>query len=239
MEVSRNNCRAVLRSFLLHVDWRKIDSSVNREPQGNWRWNSNSRDLVAWKLSFLFPPHHQSTLESLLAGYPQGKPTTCTLYPGKKVKAHMSQRPKWPRLIRVSLVWSIPRSINFCLRNNHTGEAWTPDRCSLLHIRSNKTYMSENPGREMKVTNIQFPPKKLNSKNTRDISLSPGMNGSGGFSWYFPRHMSISAKFIPQLWIATLTWWNFSKRKRFIKQNHLTTFSKIYFGNYLDKKMKF
>ena len=50
------------------------------------------------------PPHHQSTPESLLAGYPQGKPTTCTLYPGKKVKAHMSQRPKWPKLIRVSLV---------------------------------------------------------------------------------------------------------------------------------------
>ena len=84
--------------------------------------------------------------------------------------------------------------------------------------------MSENPGREMKVTDIQFPPKKLNSKNTRDVSLSPGMNGSGGFSWYFPRHMSISAKFIPQLWIATLTWWNFSKRKRFIKQKSFNYF---------------
>ena len=84
--------------------------------------------------------------------------------------------------------------------------------------------MSENPGREMKVTDIQFPPKKLNSKNTRDVSLSPGMNGSGGFSWYFPRDMSISAKFIPQLWIATLTWWNFCKRKRFIKQKSFNYF---------------
>ena len=110
MEVSRNNCRAVLGSFLLHVDWRKIDSSVNREPHGNWRWNSNSRDLVGSSPSFspTSPPEHQ---ESLLAGYPQGKPTTCTLYPGKKVKEHMSQRPKWPKLIRVSLVWSMPRSI--------------------------------------------------------------------------------------------------------------------------------
>ena len=25
----------------------KSDSSVDREPQGNWRWNSNSRDVVA------------------------------------------------------------------------------------------------------------------------------------------------------------------------------------------------
>ena len=27
------------RSFLLHVDWQKSDSSVEGEPQGNWRWN--------------------------------------------------------------------------------------------------------------------------------------------------------------------------------------------------------
>ena len=27
------------RSFPLHADWQKSDSSVEGEPQGNWRWN--------------------------------------------------------------------------------------------------------------------------------------------------------------------------------------------------------
>ena len=36
-----------LRSFPLLADWRKSDRSVDGEPQGNWRWNSNSRDPVA------------------------------------------------------------------------------------------------------------------------------------------------------------------------------------------------
>ena len=35
------------RSFPLRADGRKSDSSVEGEPQGNWWWNSNSRDLVA------------------------------------------------------------------------------------------------------------------------------------------------------------------------------------------------
>ena len=35
------------RSFPLCADWRKFDSSVDEEPQGNWRWNSNSRDVVS------------------------------------------------------------------------------------------------------------------------------------------------------------------------------------------------
>ena len=26
-------------SFPLHADWQKSDSSVEEEPQGNWRWN--------------------------------------------------------------------------------------------------------------------------------------------------------------------------------------------------------
>ena len=34
-----------LRLFLLRADWRKSDSSVGWEPQGNWRWNLNSRDV--------------------------------------------------------------------------------------------------------------------------------------------------------------------------------------------------
>ena len=44
-----------LRSFPFRADWRKSDSSVDREPQGNWRWNSNSRDVVASSPSFSRP----------------------------------------------------------------------------------------------------------------------------------------------------------------------------------------
>ena len=55
------------RSFPLRADWRKSDSSVDGEPQGNWRWNSNSRDVVA-SGSYLFPPRRQSAPKSLLAG---------------------------------------------------------------------------------------------------------------------------------------------------------------------------
>ena len=36
----------------LRADWRRSDSSVNGEPQGNWQWNSNSRDVVASSPSF-------------------------------------------------------------------------------------------------------------------------------------------------------------------------------------------
>ena len=43
------------RSFSLRADWRKSDSSVDGEPQGNWRWNSNSRDIVASSPSFSCP----------------------------------------------------------------------------------------------------------------------------------------------------------------------------------------
>ena len=43
------------RSFPLLAGWRKSDSSVDREQQGNWRWNSNSRDVVECSPSF---SHH-------------------------------------------------------------------------------------------------------------------------------------------------------------------------------------
>ena len=45
-------------SFLLHADWRKSDSPVHREPQGNSRWDSNS-------ISIFFQP---CILVSLIAG---------------------------------------------------------------------------------------------------------------------------------------------------------------------------
>ena len=34
-------------SFPLCADWQQSDSSFDGEPQGNWGWNSNSRDVVA------------------------------------------------------------------------------------------------------------------------------------------------------------------------------------------------
>ena len=34
------------RSSPLHADWRKSDSSVDGQPQGNWRRNSNSKGVV-------------------------------------------------------------------------------------------------------------------------------------------------------------------------------------------------
>ena len=43
------------RSFPLRADWRKSDSSVDGEPQVNWRWTSNSGDVVASSPSFSHP----------------------------------------------------------------------------------------------------------------------------------------------------------------------------------------
>ena len=45
-------CIPDLHSFPLRTNWRKSDTSVDGEPQGNWRWNSNSRDVVASSPSF-------------------------------------------------------------------------------------------------------------------------------------------------------------------------------------------
>ena len=42
------------RSFPLRTDWRKSDSSVDGEPQGNWKWHSNS-SVVESSLSFSRP----------------------------------------------------------------------------------------------------------------------------------------------------------------------------------------
>ena len=43
------------RSFPLRADWRKLDSSVDGEPQEHWRWNSTSRDVFASSPSFSRP----------------------------------------------------------------------------------------------------------------------------------------------------------------------------------------
>ena len=49
-------------SLTLHADWQKSDSLVDEELQGSWRWNSNSKDIVASSPSF------SCLSESLLAG---------------------------------------------------------------------------------------------------------------------------------------------------------------------------
>ena len=47
------------RSFPLRADWRKPDRSVDGEPQGNWRQNSNSRDVVPFPVP---PPERPGEL---------------------------------------------------------------------------------------------------------------------------------------------------------------------------------
>ena len=42
--------------FPLCAHWRKSDSSVDREPQGNWRRNSYSRDVVASSANYCLLP---------------------------------------------------------------------------------------------------------------------------------------------------------------------------------------
>ena len=41
-----------LRLFPLCADGQKSESSVDGEKKGNWRWNSNSGDVVATLLPF-------------------------------------------------------------------------------------------------------------------------------------------------------------------------------------------
>ena len=36
-------------SFSLRADWRKSDSSVDGEPQGNWKWNLNLQALLPYR----------------------------------------------------------------------------------------------------------------------------------------------------------------------------------------------
>ena len=48
-------CLFILCSFVLCTDWWTYDSWADEEPQGNWRWNSNSRDVVASFPSFTHP----------------------------------------------------------------------------------------------------------------------------------------------------------------------------------------
>ena len=57
-------------SFPLRADWRKTESSVNGEPQGTWRWNSNFRDVVPFPAP---PPEHPGELARRLVSQRYGK----------------------------------------------------------------------------------------------------------------------------------------------------------------------
>ena len=46
---------SIMMSLTLAHDWWKFDSSVNGQLQGNWRWNSNSSNIVASSPSFSRP----------------------------------------------------------------------------------------------------------------------------------------------------------------------------------------
>ena len=53
--VCRVNVCLPSHSFPPRPNWRKSESTVDWEPQGNWRRNSNSRDVVASSPSFSCP----------------------------------------------------------------------------------------------------------------------------------------------------------------------------------------
>ena len=58
---------------------KNLTAHVYGELQGNWIWNSNSRDIhVVCKISFLFPSRRESARESLLAGWWYSDPDCAT-----------------------------------------------------------------------------------------------------------------------------------------------------------------
>ena len=112
-----------LRSFPLHVDWRKSDRSVDEEPQGKWRWNSNSRDAVASSPSFSNPaaraPRRASTRATESTAWnPESKTvwiTWCDYLPFRPVY------PGYQRLFmlglefRSSLYGDLCKALDICL----------------------------------------------------------------------------------------------------------------------------
>ena len=56
------------RLFPLCADGRESESSVDGEKKGNWRWNSNSEDIVASPPSF---SHPAASAINLLLNKPQ------------------------------------------------------------------------------------------------------------------------------------------------------------------------
>ena len=65
--VTRFSMIFYIRSFPLRTDWRKSDSSVTGGATGELEVEFKFQRRSC-KLSFVFPPRRQSTLESLLAG---------------------------------------------------------------------------------------------------------------------------------------------------------------------------
>ena len=63
------------RSFPLRTDWWKSDHSVDGEPQGNWRWNSNSRDVILLQAPLPFPTPPPECLGELARRLKEGEST--------------------------------------------------------------------------------------------------------------------------------------------------------------------
>ena len=93
------------RSLPLHADWRKSDSSVDEEPQGNWRWNSNFRCVVASSPSFsrrtVRAPRRACSQASLsrlsfCKEFLFHVTVSCKGPIGPQVRVPMSHAPSWP-----------------------------------------------------------------------------------------------------------------------------------------------
>ena len=77
-----------IRSFPLRTDWRKSDSSVTGGATGELEVEFKFQRRSC-KLSFLFPPRRQSTLESLLAGLLVCGKKVGNMYTGQYIKFYV------------------------------------------------------------------------------------------------------------------------------------------------------
>ena len=82
-------------SFEIIFTWRQINGQQKKR-QGREKWKKQGG--AKWKRK----------VEGVMAILSQ---QTIKVLPSPLKKAHTSQRPKWPELILVSSVWSMPRSI--------------------------------------------------------------------------------------------------------------------------------
>ena len=108
-----------LHLFPLCAVWQKSDSSAIGEPQGNWKWNSNSRDVQLQAL-LRFPaplPECPGELACSQAGISMAYPTSCcqqALQYANQCVTHSDQScfgKRVPNIRMTIIVWI--RSSNF------------------------------------------------------------------------------------------------------------------------------
>ena len=100
------------QSFPHHADWRKRDSSVDGEPGEYWRWNSNSRDVVASSPTFSCPAARAPRRPCSQATLP-GVGVSAAFFPGVII-VNLSQQQSWfvltllpPRVININFLLTI------------------------------------------------------------------------------------------------------------------------------------